>query len=148
MRGERTKNPGNLLCRVSTREIDRVAGFPADGADYLREALVAPWTASSALAWTLAVVDSTWALAIWAMASLAFRVRPNTSWPVLTARSTFSRATCAPFGSAAFRPSKSRTWAPPPQKANAPLAFPSNMASWRPNPFPVLTRARLFHLEG
>src|SRR3546814_6303843 len=85
------KKPGNLRCRVSTRERDRMAGFPADGADYLREALVAPLTASSALAWTLAVVDSTWALAIWAMASLAFRVRPNTSWPVLTARSTFSR---------------------------------------------------------
>src|SRR3546814_3206011 len=116
-----------------TRERDRVAGFPADGADYLREALVAPLTASSALAWTLAVVDSTWALAIWAMASLAFRVRPNTSWPVLTARSTFSRATCAPFGSAAFRPSKSRTWATSPQKAKAALAFSSNVASCRPN---------------
>src|SRR3546814_20645437 len=106
---EAQKKPGNLRCRVSTRERDRLAGFPADGADYLREALVAPLTASSALAWTLAVVDSTWALAIWAMASLAFRVRTNTSWPVLRARSTFSRAPCAPFGSAAFSPSDRKT---------------------------------------
>src|SRR3546814_21055188 len=58
------KKPGNLRCRVSTRERDRVAGFPADGADYLGEALVAPLPDYPALAGPLAVGRSPGALGV------------------------------------------------------------------------------------
>src|SRR5690606_33918769 len=138
------KNPAACAAGFGTRgERPRGRSPGRSGADYLREALVVPLTASSALAWTLALADSIWALASWAMASLVFRVRPNTSWPVLTLRSTFSRATCTPFGHTAFRPSKSRAWATSPQKAKAALAFSSNVASCRPNTFSAFSRARL-----
>src|SRR3546814_17157078 len=69
------KNPAASAAGFGRGRETALAGRPADWSwNYLR-ALVAPLTASSALAWTLAVVDSTSALAIWAMDSLAFRGR-------------------------------------------------------------------------
>src|SRR5690606_6879756 len=61
-------------------------------------ALVAEATAFSASAWALTVAASSWVLARSAIASLVLTVAPRTSWPTPMLRSTFSRATCTPFG--------------------------------------------------
>src|SRR5690606_7186184 len=106
---KKTRQPGLPGFAASALEGAR-AGDLGIAVDQRRlVALVAEATAFSASAWALTVAASSWVLARSAIASLVLTVAPRTSWPTPMLRSTFSRATCTPFGNRVFRPSRSRT---------------------------------------